>query len=99
MVVGGEIIFRDPVAGAGFSEVPGGIDAQAAHDRARPPAPAGVALEPALRREHAVRPIGRHVTLEVPFAAEQAKAVLDLPFDARRVARGFRRSPGDGRNR
>ena len=83
MVGGRQIDFARAVAVAEFHQPAGAIDAQALDRVARPAAAVAFDREPLLGAEHAVVAPGRDVTLEIGLAAEQAKAVLHLPVDAR----------------
>ena len=90
MVAGRQIDLARAVALAEFHQPAGAIDAQALDRVARPAAAVAFDREPLLGPEHAVVAPGRDVTLEIGLAAEQAKAVLHLPLDARLRARRLR---------
>src|SRR5262249_51984398 len=71
---------------ARLQQLAGAIDAKALDHVAGPAAAIGLERQVLLGREHALAAQGRDVTLEVGLAAKQAKAVLDLPLDARSAA-------------
>ena len=78
-----QIDFALAVAIAEFQELARTVDAQPLDRVARPAAAVGLARQALLGREHAVAARCGDVTLEVGLVAEQAKPVLDLPFDMR----------------
>ena len=88
-----QIVFALAVAVAGRQQDAGRVDAQVVDLVLRPAAAAGGALEEVLGGELAAGAVGDHVALEVGLAAEQAEAVLDLPFDCH-VGGALRRQAG-----
>ena len=87
-VVGGtEIRFAFTVAIAEFQEPAATVDAQSLDRVARPAAAVARGRQPLLGRQHAVS-AGFDVAAEVGLAAEQAEAVLHLPFDPGAVGLG-----------
>ena len=88
---GTEIGFALAVALAEFQQPAAAVDAQPLDRVARPAAAVARGRQPLLGRQHAVG-AGFDVAAEVGLAAEQAEAVLHLPFDPgrRRARRGQR---------
>ena len=82
MVVRRQIGLAHAVAVAGFEQFPGAVDTQPLDGVTRPAAAVALARQPVLRAEHAVVALRGDMALEIRVAAEQAKPVLDLPFDA-----------------
>ena len=83
-----QIGFALAVPLAGFQQPARAIDAEPLDDVARPAAAVAVLGQAPLGREHAIAAHRLDVALEVGLAAEQAKAVLGFPLDARRAAGG-----------
>ena len=94
MLARGKIDLALAVPVAELEQPPAAVDAQPLDRVARPAAAVALAGEAALRLQNAVAARRRDVTLEVGFAAEQAKPVLDLPFDARHCAARLARASG-----
>ena len=72
---------RLAVAVAGVEQRARGVDAEVIELALRPAASPGGALELMLGGELAAGAVGDHMALEIGLAAEQPKAVLDLPVD------------------
>jgi len=83
MVAGRQIDFARAVALAEFHQPAGTIDAQAFDRIAGPAAAVALDRKPPLGTQDAVVAPGGEMALEIGFAAEQAKAILDLPLDPR----------------
>jgi hypothetical protein len=89
MVARRQIHLAGAVALAELHQPAGPVDAQALDRIARPAATVGFAGQALFGCEHAVAVRG-HMAQEVRLAAEQAKPVLDLPFDVRLGSRRLR---------
>src|SRR4029077_18285391 len=81
VIAGAEIILFFAVAIAGLHQVAEFVDAEIADHVLGPAQARGVALQPLLGGEHAAAPARRALAQEIGLAAEQPKAVLDLPDD------------------
>ncbi len=76
-----QVRFAHAVALAGFGQPAVAVEAKAIDHVARPSASVVALLKPCLGGQNAVAAIRRQMVLEIGFAAEQAEAVLHLPFD------------------
>ena len=74
-----QIAFLDVVAGAGLADAAGEIDAKPVHDVAGPAAAVALHFQRLFGGQNAASAPGVGVQQEIPFFAEQAEAVADLP--------------------